>query len=47
MRSGTTNLPLHGGYCPPGLFKNMKQLGGAIIEAIVLEFFVDKFKPED
>ncbi|MGM0381127.1 MAG: DUF763 domain-containing protein [bacterium] len=42
MRSGTTNLPLHGGYCPPKLFKNIKELGGAIVEAIVLEFGPDE-----
>ncbi len=42
MRSGTTNLPLHGGYCPPELFENMKSLGEAIVEAVVLEYSSDE-----
>lgn len=35
MRTGTTSLPLHGGKCPAWLFPRMKQLGAAIIRAIV------------
>ncbi|MBI2548750.1 DUF763 domain-containing protein [Candidatus Woesearchaeota archaeon] len=35
-RSGIANLPLHGGKCPPWLFKRMVKLGGEISEAIVL-----------
>lgn len=38
MRTGTANLPLHGGKCPPWLFSRMKTLGAAIIEVIVEEF---------
>ncbi|WP_439950892.1 DUF763 domain-containing protein [Desulfolucanica intricata] len=32
------NLPLHSGKCPPWLFSHMKQLGAAIIRAIVEEY---------
>lgn len=38
MRTGTANLPLHGGKCPPWLFNRMKTLSGAILEVIVLEY---------
>lgn len=38
MRTGTANLPLHGGKCPPWLFSRMKTLGAAIIEVVVEEF---------
>lgn len=38
MRTGTANLPLHGGKCPPWLFAEMKILGAAIIQAIVYEY---------
>jgi uncharacterized protein len=37
MKTGTANLPLHGGRAPAWLFDRMKQLAPAIIEAIVLE----------
>lgn len=37
-RRGIADSPLHGGHCPPWLFKRMKELGGLITEAIV-EFF--------
>ncbi|MFQ5648230.1 MAG: DUF763 domain-containing protein, partial [Candidatus Aenigmatarchaeota archaeon] len=38
MRTGSADLPLHPGKCPPWLFKRMKFLGAGIAEAIVLEF---------
>lgn len=38
MRTGTANLPLHGGNCPAWLFSKMKQLGAAIIEVIAWEY---------
>lgn len=38
MRTGTANLPLHGGKCPPWLFAEMKEHGAAIIQAIVYEY---------
>lgn len=37
-RTGTADLPLHGGHCPPWLFQRMQRLAGAILEAIVLEY---------
>jgi len=38
MRTGVANLPLHPGKCPRWLFPRMRDLSGAIIEAIALEF---------
>ncbi len=38
MRSGTANLPLHGGKCPSWLFAEMKELGSAIVRAIIYEY---------
>jgi hypothetical protein len=38
MRTGIVHLPLHGGKAPPWLFKRMVKLGGAISEAVVLEY---------
>ena len=38
MRTGTANLPLHGGRCPAWLFAKMVPLGRAIVETIALEF---------
>lgn len=35
MRTGTANLPLHGGKCPAWLFTHMKALSAAIIEVII------------
>ncbi|NLT20648.1 MAG: DUF763 domain-containing protein [Syntrophomonadaceae bacterium] len=35
MRTGTANLPLHGGKCPPWLFTHMKALCAAIVEVII------------
>ena len=37
-RSGHADLPLHHGRVPAWLAKRMQQLGGAIVEAIVLEY---------
>ncbi|XOV95188.1 MAG: DUF763 domain-containing protein [Bacteroidota bacterium] len=37
-RSGYADLPLHGGRVPRWLAERMTQLGGAIIESIVLEY---------
>lgn len=38
MKTGTANLPLHGGKCPAWLFKHMKALCTAIIEVILEDF---------
>jgi hypothetical protein len=38
MRTGTANLPLHGGQCPRWLFERMVPLSRAIVETIVMEF---------
>ena len=37
-RSGYADLPLHGGRIPRWLAERMSKLGGAIIEAVVLEY---------
>ncbi len=37
MRTGTVNLPLHGGKAPRWLFAHMKNLSGEILSAIVSE----------
>lgn len=37
MRTGTANLPLHGGKCPAWLFTHMKALSAAIVEVIIEE----------
>ena len=37
MKTGTANLPLHGGAAPPWLFKRMRLLAGEIVEALVYE----------
>ena len=42
-KTGITDLPLHYGTCPPWLFKRMKELSGAIIKVIVLEYGQDEF----
>ncbi|MFW5952433.1 MAG: DUF763 domain-containing protein, partial [Gemmatimonadota bacterium] len=36
-RSGTADLPLHGGRAPRWLFDRMERLAPAVVEAIVLE----------
>lgn len=37
MKTGTADLPLHGGKCPSWLFEHMKKLSAAIIEVIIEE----------
>lgn len=43
MKTGTANLPLHGGAAPPWLFKRMQLLAGEIVEALVYEHGSDEF----
>lgn len=43
QRTGTANLPLHGGRVPPWLATRMAQLGRLVTEAIVLEWGRDEF----
>ncbi len=38
MRRGHADLPLHYGTVPPWLAQRMSRLGGAIVEAIVMEY---------
>lgn len=38
MKTGSADLPLHGGHCPPGLFEDMKDLAEVMVEAMVMEF---------
>ncbi len=40
MKTGTANLPLHGGRCPAWLFVHMKALSAVIIEVIIEDFGV-------
>ncbi len=42
MRTGTANLPLHGGKCPAWLFTHMKALSAAIIEVIIEDSGTDE-----
>jgi uncharacterized protein len=42
-RSGTADLPLHGGRVPPWLANRMTELGTAIAEHIVLEYGASEF----
>ncbi|MEM4188028.1 MAG: DUF763 domain-containing protein, partial [Candidatus Hadarchaeum sp.] len=42
-RTGTAELPLHYGTCPPWLFRRMVKLSGAIAEAILLEHGSEEF----
>jgi hypothetical protein len=37
-KSGYADLPLHSGHVPAWLYQRMSRLGGAIVEAIVLEY---------
>ena len=37
-KSGHADLPLHGGRVPRWLADRMSKLGGAIIEALILEY---------
>src|SRR5512147_2702842 len=38
MRTGTANLPLHGGRVPMWLASRMARLGRVLVEALVLEY---------
>ncbi|NLO89263.1 MAG: DUF763 domain-containing protein [Clostridia bacterium] len=38
MKTGSVNLPLHGGKCPPWLFNKMKNLSAVLLETVVLEY---------
>lgn len=38
MKRGSADLPLHYGTVPPWLAQRMMQLGGAIVEAIIIEY---------
>nr|WP_302821104.1 DUF763 domain-containing protein [Parabacteroides goldsteinii] len=38
MKRGTADLPLHYGTVPPWLAERMSLLGGAIAEAIIIEY---------
>jgi hypothetical protein len=42
QRTGTADLPLHGGTVPPWLYERMARLGAVIAEAIVHHFGVDE-----
>ena len=42
MRTGTVNLPLHGGKAPRWLFNHMKDLSGQILSFIVSEYGPDE-----
>ncbi len=41
-KSGSADLPLHGGSCPRWLFERMKKLTGAISEVIINEYSQDE-----
>ena len=43
QRSGSADLPLHGGHVPAWLGQRMTRLGAVIAEAIVLEYGRDEF----
>ena len=38
MRTGISQIPLHGGQCPPWLFAKMKKLAAVMLEVIVYEY---------
>ncbi len=38
MKTGHSNLPLHGGSCPRWLFEHMKELAGALVDIMLIEF---------
>lgn len=42
MRTGSSNLPLHGGQCPAWLFVHMKELTSAIVEVIIEDSGVEE-----
>ncbi len=37
-RTGTIDLPLHGGKCPPWLFRYMSRLSAVLLEVIIYEY---------
>jgi hypothetical protein len=41
-RSGSADLPLHGGYVPKWLTERMAKLGLAVVENIVLDYGKDE-----
>src|SRR5262249_49183607 len=41
-RTGSADLPLHGGHVPPWLASRMSRLGGVIVEAIVHHYGRDE-----
>ena len=43
MKTGTANLPLHGGSAPSWLFKRMRLLAGEMVEALVYEHGQEEF----
>ena len=42
-KSGTADLPLHGGRVPPWLAERMTKMGTAIVEAVVDAYGTDAF----
>jgi hypothetical protein len=42
-RSGTADLPLHGGRVPPWLTKRMEELGTAIAEQVIRNYGQSEF----
>jgi uncharacterized protein len=43
MKTGTANLPLHGGSASPWLFKRMCHLAGDMVEALIYEHGQEEF----
>lgn len=43
MKTGTANLPLHGGSAPPWLFKRMCLLAGEVVEALIYKHGQEEF----
>ena len=43
MKTGTANLPLHGGSAPSWLFKRMCRLAGEIVDVLVYEHGQEEF----
>ena len=42
-RSGTADLPLHGGRVPPWLVNRMTELGTAVAEQVILSYGQSEF----
>jgi hypothetical protein len=42
VRTGSADLPLHGGSVPPWLAARMARLGRVVVEALVLEYGRDE-----